>query len=99
MALSSYSGGAPTSAYSSITPSHPGLSQTLPGGFFLYSSLVDCGGNYVANQAYTGKCIQRNSLSLCYFILSIVKLEGGQSFKGFLIQARQFGSSIPIGSF
>ena len=55
--VSSFPGGAPTGACSSITPNHPGSSQTIPGGFFLYSSLIDSGGNYVANQDYTGKCI------------------------------------------
>ena len=55
--VNSYPGGAPASACGSITPGHGGSSQTLPGGFFLYSSLIDCGGNYVANQDYTGKCI------------------------------------------
>ena len=55
--VTSFPGGAPSGACSSITPNHPGSSQTLPGGFFLYSSLIDSGGNYAANQDYTGKCI------------------------------------------
>ena len=51
----SRSTGAPAGACGSITPGHGGSSQPVPGGFFLYSTLIDCGGNYVASQSYTGK--------------------------------------------
>ena len=45
--------GAPTDACSTITPNHPGSSQTIPGGFFIYSDLVDNGGGYTASTGYT----------------------------------------------
>ena len=62
--VQSRSTGAPTSACSSITPGHGGSSGTLPGGFYLYSNLIDCGGNYIANQAYTSTALWDTDL-LC----------------------------------
>ena len=47
--------GAPSGACSTITPGHGGSSQTIPGGFFIYSDLVDAGGSYTASQSYTSK--------------------------------------------
>ena len=55
--------GAPSGACSTITPGHGGSSQTIPGGFFIYSDLVDGGGGYTASQSYTSK--------LDYFIIII----------------------------
>ena len=47
--------GAPSAACSTITPGHGESSQTLPGGYYIYSDLVDGGGAYSANQAYTSE--------------------------------------------
>ena len=50
--------GAPSGACSTITPGHGGSSQTIPGGFFIYSDLVDAGGSYNASQEYTSELHQ-----------------------------------------
>lgn len=50
-----FSSGAPSSACSSITPGHGGSSGAIPGGFFLYSNLIDNGGQYTSNTVYTSK--------------------------------------------
>ena len=47
--------GAPSGACDNITPGHPGSSQTIPGGYFLYSDLIDNGGSYAADTDYTGR--------------------------------------------
>lgn len=49
------SDGAPTAACNSLTPNHGGSSGTLPGGYYLYSDLIDNGGAYTAGTAYTSK--------------------------------------------
>ena len=45
--------GAPASACTTITPGHGGSSQEIPGGFYIYSDLIDDGGNYESNTQYT----------------------------------------------
>ena len=45
--------GAPTGACSTITPNHGGSSGTLPGGYYLYSNLIDSGGAYTSGTVYT----------------------------------------------
>ncbi|XP_011403771.2 PREDICTED: putative ferric-chelate reductase 1 [Amphimedon queenslandica] len=79
----SYSNGPPTSQCSGLTPTgHPTSSGgSNPGGFYIYSDLIDCNGAYNASQAYT------------------IRLEGSQDFKGFIIQARESGTSNLIGTF
>ena len=47
------SSGAPSAACNTITPGHGGSSQPIPGGFFIYSDLIDDGGNYQPSTAYT----------------------------------------------
>ena len=46
--------GAPADACSTITPGHTGTSSgTLPGGYYLYSDLIDSGGAYTSGTVYT----------------------------------------------
>ena len=45
--------GAPAGACSTITPGHGGSSGTLPGGYYLYSDLIDSGGAYTSGTVYT----------------------------------------------
>ena len=52
-----YPFGAPMQACSTLTPAHGSFtSQTLPGGYFLYSSLLNNGGMYTAGATYNGIC-------------------------------------------
>ena len=51
------SNGAPSQACVTITPSHPASSQPIPGGYYIYSDLIDNGGGYVADMEYTSKTI------------------------------------------
>ena len=93
-----YSSGAPTSQCTGLTPNHPGSPGTNPGGFYIYSDLLDCNGNYNASQAYTSKRRQ-NPDYWNYSFLYVVRLEGSKQFRGLIIQARQSGSSTLIGTF
>ncbi|XP_019851676.1 PREDICTED: flocculation protein FLO11-like isoform X2 [Amphimedon queenslandica] len=78
----SYSSGPPTSRCSNLLPGHPtSTGGSNPGGFYIYSDLIDCNGAYNASQAYT------------------IRLQGSQNFKGFIIQARESGTSNLIGTF
>ena len=60
--------GAPSGACSTITPGHGGSSQTIPGGFFIYSDLVDAGGSYSASQEYTSEFISKQFTILMIII-------------------------------
>ena len=61
-----------------------------PGGFFIYSDLIDDGGDYNATQVYTSKV----TIEQCMYTIFpfSVRLEGSQQFKGFMIQARESGT-------
>ena len=52
-----YRSGAPTAACSNLTPGHPSSSKPVPGGYFLYSSLIDHGGSYTPGTTYTRKLL------------------------------------------
>ena len=52
-----YRSGAPTAACNDITPGHPASSKAIPGGYFLYSSLIDHGGSYTPGATYTRKLL------------------------------------------
>ena len=54
--------GAPTGACGTITPSHGGSSGTLPGGFYLYSDLIDNGGTYTSGTSYTSTSNKINNV-------------------------------------
>ena len=45
--------GAPTMACSTLIPNHGASSQPIPGGYFIYSSLIDSGGGYTSGTTYT----------------------------------------------
>ena len=61
-----YSSGAPSSACSTLTPSHGVGSQTIPGGYYIYSSLIDNGGSYTSGSTYNRKqdnyCMTKRTL-------------------------------------
>lgn len=98
------SSGAPTMACSTLTPNHGASSQPIPGGYFIYSSLIDSGGGYTSGTTYTRESellttrINFKELHVLS-IFSSVTLQGGSDFKGFLIQAVESGTSTLIGSF
>ena len=61
--------GAPIDACGTITPDHYGTTPgTLPGGFYLYSDLIDNGGAYTAGTSYTSTSNKSsNVLDKCHF--------------------------------
>ena len=90
--------GARPGACNSMVPGHGGSSQPIPGGYFLYSDLIDNGGNYDADTDYTGK---ESAFVLCIILIDTVRLEhqDGSTFIGFMIQSREPGTTARIGSF
>ena len=69
-----YSSGAPVAACSTLTPGHPFASQDPPGGYYIYSSLIDNnGGVYTPGTTYTREntavhvCIIVNSCLFFFF--------------------------------
>ena len=98
VSIQAYSNGPPAGVCSSLVPGHsPSTGGPNPGGFFIYSDLIDDGGDYNATQVYTSK------VTIEQYIYTIfpfsVRLEGSQQFKGFMIQARESGTTDLIGSF
>ena len=62
--IQAYSSGPPDTVCSSLVPGHSSSTGGAnPGGYFIYSDLIDDGGDYNATQVYTSKvtieqCIQ-----------------------------------------
>ena len=67
----SYSSGPPTSRCSSLLPGHPASTGGAnPGGFYIYSDLIDCNGAYNASQAYTSRILLSALIIInCYYSL------------------------------
>ena len=63
-----FANGAPTAACGSLTPGHPSTSKPVPGGYFLYSNLIDNGGSYTAGKNYTRKLCYRVH-AFCYMCM------------------------------
>ena len=54
----SFSSGAPAGQCTGLTPGHPtSTGGANPGGFYIYSDLIDCNGAYNASQAYTSETL------------------------------------------
>ena len=56
VSIQAYPSGPPAGVCSSLVPAHsPSTGGPNPGGFFIYSDLIDDGGDYNATQVYTSK--------------------------------------------
>lgn len=96
--------GAPSSACDTLVPGHSSPTAIAidpaidPPDFFLYSTLVDDGGMYIAGESYTGINAWFTGIANYWSFAVTLATFHSRIFQGFLIQAQDDAGNT-IGSF